>query len=49
MLTKGEEYTGRGQDFYEKRYRQRGLHNLHRRAQQLGITLVATPPAAQAA
>jgi transposase len=28
MLTKGEEYTDRGQDYFEERYRQRVLHNL---------------------
>jgi transposase len=48
MLTKGEEYTDQGQAYYEERYRQRVLHNLNRRAQQLGMTLVPTAPAAQA-
>lgn len=47
MLTKGEEYTDQGQAYYEERYRQRVLHNLNRRAQQLGMTLVPTAPAAQ--
>lgn len=41
MLTKGEEYTDRGQDYYEQRYRQRVLQNLSRRAQQLGMKIVA--------
>jgi transposase len=41
MLTKGEEYTGQGQDYYEERYRQRVLLNLSRRAQQLGMKVVA--------
>lgn len=49
MLSKGEEYTNQGQAYGEERYRQRVLHNLNRRAQQLGMTLVPTPPAAQAA
>ena len=50
MLTKGEEYTDQGQAYYdEERYQQRVLHNLNRRAQQLGMTLVPTAPAAQAA
>ena len=40
MLTKGEEYTDRGQDYYEERYRQRVLANLNRRAQQLGLQVV---------
>jgi len=45
MLTKGEEYTDQGQAYYEERYRQRVLHNLNRRAQQLGMTLVPTTAA----
>ena len=40
MLTKGQEYTDQGQAYYEERYRQRVLHNLNRRAQQLGMALV---------
>ena len=40
MLTKGQEYTDQGQDYYEERYRQRVLHNLARRAQQMGMALV---------
>jgi transposase len=40
MLTKGEEYTDQGQDYYEERYRERVLHNLARRAQQLGMKVV---------
>jgi len=47
-LDQGEEYTDQGQAYYEERYRQRVLHNLNRRAQQLGMTLVPTTPAAQA-
>lgn len=43
MLTKGEEYTDQGQDYYEERYRQRVLHHLSKRAQKLGMTLVPTP------
>jgi transposase len=49
MLTKGEEYTDQGQAYYEERYRQRVLHNLNRRAQQLGMTLVPTTDAAHPA
>ena len=49
MLIKGEEYTDQGQAYYDERYCQRVLHNLNRRAQQLGMTLVPTAPAAQAA
>ena len=44
MLTKGQEYTDQGQDYCEERYRQRVLHKLNRRAQQLGMTLVPTVP-----
>ena len=45
MLTKGQEYTDRGQAYYEERYRQRVVANLNRRAQQLGLQVV--PIAAQ--
>lgn len=41
MLTKGEEYTDQGQDYYEERYRQRVLHHLKQRAEKLGMKLVA--------
>jgi len=34
MLTKGQQYTDQGQEYYEERYRQRVLHHLSRRAQQ---------------
>ena len=49
LLTKGEEYTDQGQACYEERCQQRVLHSLNRRAQQLGMTLVPTAPAAQEA
>jgi transposase len=42
MLTKGEEYTDQGQDYYEERYRQRVLRQLAQRAQKLGMKLVTT-------
>jgi transposase len=42
MLTKGEEYTDQGQDYYEERYRQRVLRQLSQRAEKLGMKLVAT-------
>lgn len=32
MLTHGQEYTDRGQDYFEERYRQRVLHNLAQKA-----------------
>ena len=40
MLTKGEEYTDQGQDYFEERYRQRVLHNLAQRAKTMGMQLV---------
>jgi transposase len=40
MLTKGEEYTDRGQDYYEERYRARVLHHLTQRAEKLGMKIV---------
>jgi transposase len=42
MLTKGEEYTDQGQDYYEERYRQRVLRQLSQRAEKMGMKLVAT-------
>jgi hypothetical protein len=41
MLTKGEEYTDKGQDYYEERYRQRVLSQLTQRAKKMGMKLVA--------
>ena len=46
MLTKGEEYTDQGQDYYEERYRQRVLRQLSLRAEKLGMKLVATEQSA---
>jgi transposase len=40
MLTKGEDYTDQGQDYYEERYRQRVLYQLSRRAEKMGMKLV---------
>ncbi len=40
MLTKGQEYTDQGQDYFEERYRQRVLHNLAQRAKTMGMQLV---------
>jgi transposase len=36
LATKGQPYVDQGQDYYEERYQQRVLHNLKRKAQQLG-------------
>jgi transposase len=40
MLTRGEEYTDQGQDYFEERYRQRVLRQLSARAEKLGMKLV---------
>jgi transposase len=42
MLTKGEEYTDQGQEYYEERYRQRVLRQLSQRAEKLGMKLVVS-------
>lgn len=41
MLTRGEEYVDKGQDYYEERYRERVVRSLNKRAEQLGMKLVA--------
>lgn len=46
MLTKGEEYTDQGQDYYEERYRERVLRNLAQRAEKMGMKLVVNEQAA---
>ena len=46
MLTKGEEYTDQGQDYYEERYRERVLRALCQRATKLGMQMI---PVAQPA
>jgi hypothetical protein len=40
LLTKGEQYTDQGQNYYEQRYRQRVIRQLAKRAEQLGLALV---------
>jgi hypothetical protein len=44
MLTKGEEYTDQGQDYYEERYRKRVLRALSQRAAKLGMQMVPLIP-----
>jgi transposase len=39
MLTKGEEYTDQGQDYFEERYKERVLRQLQKRAEKLGMRL----------
>jgi len=40
MLKHGEQYVARGQDKYEKQYRQRLLNNLERQAKVLGCQVL---------
>lgn len=40
MLTKGEEYTDKGQDYYEERYQKRVVRQLTLRAEKMGFALV---------
>jgi transposase len=42
MLTPGQEYTDRGQEYFEERYRQRVLHNLAQKAKAMGMQLIAS-------
>lgn len=42
MLRHGQDYTDRGQDYFEERYRQRVLHNLTQRAKAIGCSLFPT-------
>jgi len=39
LLTKGQAYVDLGEDYFEQRYRQRVLHHLKRKAQQMGSGL----------
>lgn len=41
MLTKGQEYTDQGQDYFEERYRERVIRQLSQRAAKLGLQVVA--------
>ena len=40
LLTKGQEYTDQGQEYYETRYRQRVVNHLSQRAAKLGMKMV---------
>ena len=44
MLTKGEEYTDNGQDYYEERYRERVLRQLNQRAIKMAMRLLTAEP-----
>jgi len=47
MLKYGSEYIDAGQQEYEERYRSQVVHNLTRRAQEMGFKLVLVEPEAQ--
>jgi len=47
-LRNGLHYTDPGADYYEERYKQRVLHNLQRRARQMGFVLSPLPETAPA-
>ncbi len=40
MLTKGEQYVDKGQDYYEERYHERAVNQLTKRAEKLGMKLI---------
>lgn len=40
MLTKGTEYVDKGQAYYEERYRERVISNLHKKAAAIGFILM---------
>jgi transposase len=40
MLTKGEQYTDQGPDYFEERYRERVLRALSQRAAKMGMQMV---------
>ena len=42
----GMAYADPGVDYYEERYRERVIRHLHRRARQMGFTLMENPPVA---
>jgi len=46
MLTRGQEYTDQGQQYYEQRYRERVVRQLTKRAHELGMELVPSALAA---
>lgn len=47
MLTRGQEYTEQGQDYYEERYRERVLRALPQRASKLDMQMVPITPTQQ--
>ena len=49
MLTRGEEYTDQGQQYFEERYRERVVRQLTKKAHELGLEIVSIAPTAQPA
>jgi transposase len=47
MLTKGEEYTDQGQNYFEERYREGVLRQLAKRAEEMGMKLVVNESQAE--
>jgi transposase len=43
MLTRGQEYTDQGQQYFEERYRERVVRQLTKKARELGLDIVAAP------
>ncbi|WP_445632534.1 Transposase [Nostoc sp. DSM 114161] len=43
LWTSGGDYTDPGMDYYEQRYRERMVNNLHKRAQAFGFELIPQP------
>jgi hypothetical protein len=43
LWTSGKEYVDPGADYYEQRYRERMVKSLQKKAQALGMELVALP------
>ena len=44
MLTKGEQYTDQGQNYYEERYQERVRYHLAKSAEKMGMKLVPLEP-----
>lgn len=43
LWTSAGDYTDPGRDDYQQRYRERMLHNLHKKAQAFGFELIPQP------
>lgn len=40
LLSRGQEYADRGQDYFEQQHRERALHSLAQRAAELGMRMI---------